>query len=210
MIDLFYHPFHKKIEGALEIVGRKSGERQLGTDPTSGKPVIVKIGRYGPMAQIGDNEGEEKPQYAGLRRDQLLETITLEDALELFKLPRELGEFEGKKVVAAIGRFGPYIRHDSKFYSLKKGIDDPYSVELSRAIELIEEKRESDKNKTINAFKSADDEILVLNGRYGPYITYNKQNYRIPKSVDASKLTLDDCLEIIKKSPAPTKNKKKR
>ena len=150
MIDRFYNPFHKSIDAALEISGRKSGERHLGEDPKTGKPLIVKIGRYGPMAQIGDVEDEEKPQYSALRRDQHLETITLEEALELFKLPRDLGLFEDKKVVAAIGRFGPYVRHDSKFYSLKKDIDDPYTVELERAIELINEKREADKNKIIN------------------------------------------------------------
>src|SRR3989339_15168 len=208
MIDEFYHPFHNRIEGALEIVGRKSGERQLGTDPTSGKPVIVKIGRYGPMAQIGDNEGEEKPQYAALRRDQHIETITLEEALELFKLPRDLGLFETKKVVAAIGRFGPYVRHDNKFYSLKKGIDDPYTVELDRAIELIQEKRVSDENKNIAVFQGTDGDIQILNGRFGPYIVYNKQNYRIPKGKEVKELTLDDCLEIIKNSPEKPPRKK--
>lgn len=213
MIEGFYHPFHDKIEGALEIVGRKSGERQLGEDPKTGKPVVVKIGRYGPMAQIGDNDDEEKPQYAALRRDQHIETITLEEALELFKLPRDLGLYEDKKVVAAIGRFGPYVRHDSKFYSLKKGIDDPYTVELDRAIELIEEKRLAEKNKVINLFETDAGEIQVLNGRYGPYIAFNKQNYRIPKGKDAKEakdLILEDCQEIIKKTPQKTTKKKSK
>lgn len=210
MIDEFYHPFHDRIEGALEIVGRKSGERILGNDPVSGKPVMVKIGRYGPMAQIGENEETEKPQYAALRRDQHLETITLQEALELFILPREIGLYEDKKVVAAIGRFGPYVRHDNKFYSLKKGVDDPYTVELDRAIELIEEKRKSDENKNISSFATPEGEILILNGRYGPYITFNKLNFRIPKGTDAKLLTLENCLEIIKNSPEKTPKKKRK
>lgn len=208
MIDSFYNPFHESIDAALEIVGRKSGERQLGTDPKTGKPVVVKIGRYGPMAQIGDVEDEEKPQYSALRRDQHLETITLEEALELFKLPRDLGLYEDKKVVAAIGRFGPYVRHDSKFYSLKKDIDDPYTVELDRAIELIEEKREAEKNKIINIFADEEGEIQVLNGRYGPYIAFDKKNFRIPKSTDAKALTVEECKEIIKKTPEKKTKKK--
>jgi DNA topoisomerase-1 len=211
MIDGFYHPFHERIVGALEIVGRKSGERHLGEDPKTGKPVMVKIGRYGPMAQIGDNDDEEKPQYAAMRRDQHIETITLEEAMELFKLPRDLGTYEDKKVVAAIGRFGPYVRHDSKFYSLKKDVDDPYTVELPRVIELIEEKRLAEKNKVINAFAGDEGEIQVLNGRYGPYIAYNKSNYRLPKGKEAKEakdLTLDDCLEIIKNTPVKTTRKK--
>jgi DNA topoisomerase-1 len=213
MINDFYRPFHETIQSALEISGRQSGERQLGEDPKTGKPIVVKIGRYGPMAQIGNIEDEEKPQYAAMRRDQHLETISLEEALELFKLPRDIGEFEGKKVTAAIGRFGPYIRHDNKFYSLKKDIDDPYSVELDRALELISEKREADKNKLINVYEGEKGEIQILNGRYGPYIAYNKENYRIPKGKEAKEakdLTIDDCIEIIKKAPAKTTRKKKK
>ncbi|MBI9066621.1 MAG: type I DNA topoisomerase [Salinivirgaceae bacterium] len=213
MIDRFYTPFHASITTALEISGRKSGERHLGEDPTSGKPLVVKIGRYGPMAQIGENEDEEKPKYAALRRDQHLETITMEEALELFKLPRDLGLYEDKKVVAAIGRFGPYVRHDSKFVSLKKDIDDPYTVELARAIELIEEKREVDRNKFINSFETEKGEIQLLNGRYGAYITFNKVNYRLPKGKDAKEakdLTKEECLEIIAKTPATKKTTKKK
>lgn len=208
MIDEFYRPFHERIDGALEIVGRKSGERQLGPDPKTGKPIIVKIGRYGPMAQIGDNEDTEKAQYAALRRDQHIETITIEEALELFKLPRDLGLFEGKKVEAAIGRFGPYVRHNSKFYSLKKGVDDPYTVELDRAIELIEEKRITDQNKSIAVFPGPEGEIQLLNGRFGAYIAYNKQNYRIPKDKIAKNLTLEECLEIIKNTAVKPARKK--
>ncbi len=208
MIDEFYRPFHERIDGALEIVGRKSGERQLGPDPKTGKPIIVKIGRYGPMAQIGDNEDSEKAQYAALRRDQHIETITIEEALELFKLPRDLGLFESKKVEAAIGRFGPYVRHNSKFYSLKKGVDDPYTVELDRAIELIEEKRITDQNKSIAVFPGPEGEIQLLNGRFGAYIAYNKQNYRIPKDKIAKNLTLEECLEIIKNTAVKPARKK--
>ena len=208
MIDEFYRPFHERIDGALEIVGRKSGERQLGTDPKTGKPIIVKIGRYGPMAQIGDNEDTEKPQYAALRRDQHIETITIEEALELFKLPRDLGMFEDKKVDTSIGRFGPYVRHNNKFYSLKKGVDDPYTVELARAIELIEEKRITDQNKSIAVFPGPDGEIQLLNGRFGAYIAYNKQNYRIPKDKIAKELTLEQCLEIIKNTSVKPARKK--
>jgi DNA topoisomerase-1 len=213
MIGGFYNPFHKSITDALEVSGRQSGERHLGEDPKTGKPVIVKIGRYGPMAQIGTNEDEDKPQFAGMRRDQHIETITLEDALELFKLPREVGEYEGKKITTAIGRFGPYIRHDNKFYSLKKGIDDPYTIEIDRALELITEKREADKNKLINSFEGPEGEIQLLNGRYGPYIVYNKQNYRIPKGKEgkeAKDLTLQECLELIKSTPTKTVRKKKK
>ncbi len=211
MIDAFYNPFHATIGTALEISGRKSGEREIGTDPKTGKPVIVKIGRYGPMAQIGTNEDEEKPTFAALRRDQHLETITLEEALELFKLPRDLGLYEDKKVVAAIGRFGPYVRHDAKFFSLKKGIDDPYTIELPRAIELIEQKREDDRNKVIHIFEDPDGEIQVLNGRYGPYITQNKKNFRIPKTTDAKSLNIEDCKEIIaKEKDKPVRKKKSK
>jgi DNA topoisomerase-1 len=210
MIDEFYTPFHTNINEALEVSGRKSGERHLGEDPKTGKPVIVKIGRYGPMAQIGTNDDDEKPKFAGLRRDQHIETITLEEALELFKLPRDLGEYEGKKVVAAIGRFGPYVRHDGKFYSLKKNIDDPYTIELNRAIELIEEKREADKNKIINIFNTDDGEIQVLNGRFGPYISFNKKNFKIPKDKDAKTLTVEECIDLIKNPPAKKSRKKKK
>lgn len=211
MIDKFYHPFHDTISHALEVTGRKNGERQVGIHPETGKPVIVKVGRYGPMAQIGTNEEDEKPQFAALRRDQHIETITLEEVLDLFKLPRQLGEFEGKVVTAAIGRFGPYVRHNNSFYSLKKNIDDPYSVTLERAIELITEKREAEKNKVINVFATAEGEMQVLNGFYGPYIAYNGKNYRIAKGTDAKSLTQSDCEEIIKNSvdkPAKRRTKK--
>jgi len=211
MLKKFYHPFHKKIEDTIKNSEKSSGERNLGNDPGSGKPVYVKIGRYGPMAQIGDAQDEEKPKFARLLKGQSIETITLNEALELFKLPRDLGEFEGLSVSVGVGRFGPYIRHNNKFVSLKKGVDDPSTIELSRAIELIAEKRESEKNKTIKVFDQ-DKEMLILNGRYGPYISYKKANYRIPKSVKPEELSFDDCKAIIdkagvKKKPGKTKKK---
>ncbi len=202
MIDEFYQPFHQKVEYAEENSERKAGERILGEDPKSGKPVMVRIGKYGPMAQIGTVDDEEKPQFASLRSDQHLETITLEEALDLFKLPRNLGELEGKTVTASVGRFGPYVRHDGLFASLKKD-DDPYTIEFDRAVQLIKDKREADAKKLINSFDEKE-KIKVQNGKYGPYITHKRKNYRIPKSVDPTKLTYEDCLEIIEKG----KNKK--
>ncbi len=202
MIDDFYKPFHKKVDYAEEHSERKAGERILGEDPKTGKPVLVRIGKYGPMAQIGAADDEEKPQFASLRSNQHLETITLEEALELFKLPRDLGEYKGKKVTAAIGRFGPYVRHDGLFASLTKE-DDPYTIELDRAIELIEAKKEADAKKLIKTFDEKE-KIKVQNGKYGPYITHKRKNYRIPKSVDPEELTYEQCLEIIEKG----KNKK--
>ncbi len=204
MIAKFYEPFHKKVEDALEHSERMKGERILGTDPKTGKQVSVKIGRYGPLAQLGEastEEGIEKPTFSSLRSGQILETITLEEALDLFKLPRDLGEYENKKVTVAIGRFGPYARHDNKFVSLGKE-DDPYEVELDRAIELIEAKREKDKNAVISVFDE-EPELRVLNGRWGPYISYKKKNYKIPKKVEATNLTLEDCMKIISESPEP-------
>jgi len=198
MIDDFYKPFHKTVEFAEANSERKAGERILGDDPKSGKPVLVRIGKYGPMAQIGTADDEDKPQFASLRRDQHLETITLDEALELFKLPRHLGEFEEKKVSVSIGRFGPYVRHDNLFVSLKKE-DDPYSIELERAVELIKEKKDADAQKIIKIFDEKE-KIKVQNGKYGPYITHKRKNYRIPKTIDPSKLTYDDCLQLIEKS----------
>ena len=168
----------------------------LGTDPKTGKPVYARIGRYGSIVQIGDASEDEKPKFASLLKGQQLTTVKLEDVLHLFDLPREVGTYEDKKVVAAIGRFGPYISHASKFVSLKKDIDDPFTVTLDRAIELIEEKREYDRNKVIQIFES-NEELSVLNGRWGPYISYKKKNFKIPKTVDPKTLTEDDCMKII-------------
>lgn len=209
MIRSFYDPFHSKVENALNEAERTNGVRVLGIDPVSGKEISVKIGRFGPLAQLGEvTEGGEKPQFASLRAGQHLETITLEDALELFKLPRNLGEYEGKTVTVAIGRFGPYVRHDSKFISLEKNVDDPYSIVLERAVELIEAKREKDLNAVITIFDE-NPEVKVLNGRWGAYISYKKNNYKIPKNTDAAKLTLEDCMTLIEKQLAPKKSRKK-
>ena len=204
MIDKFYQPFHGKVEHALENAERSKGERILGIDPKTGKEVSVKIGRFGPLAQLGEasqEEGAEKPQFSSLRTGQHIETITLEEALDLFKLPRELGEYEDKKVTVAIGRFGPYVRHDNKFVSLGKE-DDPYSVQLDRAIELIEAKREKDRKAVIKKFDE-DAELQVLNGRWGPYIKHGKKNYKIPKTTKAEELTFEDCMKIIESAPEP-------
>jgi DNA topoisomerase-1 len=210
MLDKFYQPFHLKVENALQNSERSKGERILGIDPNTGKQVSVKIGRFGPIAQLGegttDGEGE-KPQFSSLRAGQHIENITLGEALELFKLPRDLGEYENKKVVVSIGRFGPYIRHDNKFVSLGK-LDDPYEINLSRAVELIEAKRDKDDKAVIKVFDE-DPDMKVLNGRWGAYISYKKGNFKIPKKVEAEKLTFEDCMKIISESPEP-KSKRAR
>jgi DNA topoisomerase I len=197
MIDKFYNPFHRKVEVTLESSERNKGERLLGTDPQTQKNVFVKIGRFGPMAQIGDSDAEEKPKFAALRKEQRLETISLEEALELFILPRTLGEYEDKVVVAGIGRFGPYLRHDGKFVSLKDDTDNPYTIELDRAVDLIENKRKTEREKIIRVFEDPEG-LSILNGRWGPYISFNNQNYKIPRNVDPATLQKEDCLEIIK------------
>jgi len=206
MIDKFYQPFHGKVQHALENAERSKGERILGVDPKTGKEVSVKIGRFGPLAQIGETsaeEGAEKPQFSSLRTGQHIETITLEEALELFRLPREVGDYEGKKVTVAIGRFGPYVRHDNKFVSLGKE-DDPYSIGNERAIELIEAKREKDRLAVVKVFEE-DAEVRILNGRWGPYIKHGKNNVKIPKSikVEAKDLSFEDCMKIINEAPEP-------
>jgi DNA topoisomerase-1 len=205
-IDKFYKKFHPIVEDTMKNSERQTGERILGTDPNSGRQLSVKIGKYGPLAQIGTAEEEEKPVFASLRRDQSIESISLEDALELFKLPRQVGEFEDKVMTVAIGRFGPYIRHDGTFYSLPK-TDDPMEVSIERAIEVIEEKREVEKNRLIQSLGN-DKEIQVLNGRFGPYFTCNKVNYKIPKGTDPTTLTHEKCLELMAAQP-DAGNKKK-
>ena len=193
MIGAFYSPFHETVESTLKNSERNSGQRILGTDPTSGETVSVRIGRFGPMAQIGEGENV---RYAGLLKGQLMETITLEEALELFKFPRKIGQYEDKEVSIGIGRFGPYIKHNNAFVSLKKGVDDPGTITLETAIARIEEKRENDRNKLIKAF---DNGVQVLNGRFGPYISYEKNNYKIPKTLKAEELTLEKCMDLIEK-----------
>ena len=202
MIRSFYDEFHSKVDEALESKPVKSSQmHELGIDPKSGKPVFVKICRFGPVAQIGGAEGdEEKPRFASLKKGQLIATITLDEALALFDLPRKLGEFEDKEVVIGVGRFGPYARHDGKFVSLAK-TDDPYTIELPRAIELIEQKRIKDKRmkEPIKTF-AEEPGLQVLNGRYGPYIAFDGKNYRIPKGQEPEGLTLEACRAIIAKS----------
>ena len=195
----FYDLFHPTVEEISQMrTEHKAGERVLGTDPKTGRQVSVKIGRYGPMAQIGTQDEEEKPLFASLQKSQSIETITLEETLKLFELPRTVGEFREKEVVIGVGRFGPYVRHDGKFVSLPKGAD-PLEIELEEAIELIEEKEKKDREKIIQIF-DAEPDLQVLNGRYGPYIAYKKSNYKIPKKMDPSALTLEECMQIIEES----------
>jgi DNA topoisomerase-1 len=209
MIDKFYKTFHPVVEKTITTTKKSTGERVLGIDPVSKKPVMVKIGRYGPIVQIGDTNDEEKPKFASLPKGLMIETITLEQALNLFTLPRNIGKFEDKDIVVSIGRFGPYIRHNNTFYSLKKGVDDPYSITYERAIEVIAEKREKDKNKYIKKFEE-DPELQILNGRWGPYITYKNNNYKIPKNINPAELTYNKCIEIIKSAGEQKKKKKKK
>jgi DNA topoisomerase I len=200
MIDKFYKPFHTKVDETTKNSDRSVGERVLGTDPASGKPVIVKIGRYGPMAQIGGVSDEEKPKFAGLLKGQSIETIQLSEALDLFKLPRVIGNFENKEMVVGVGRFGPYIRHDSKFYSLKPGEDSPLTIGTDRAIQIIQAKRIELQNKIILEFPE-DKELKVLNGRWGAYIAHQGNNYKIPKTKTANMLSFKECMEIISAGP---------
>jgi len=201
MLDSFYSPFHKTVTNTLEKRERKTGVRLLGNHPETGEPVTVRMGRFGPVAQIGESGNGEKPRFASLSKSQLLETITLAEALDLFRLPRSLGDYEGGEMVVGIGKFGPYIRYNNKFYSLKKGVDDPYIITFERAVEIILEKNETDKKKVIKDFG----DLMLLNGRYGPYLVKDKSNYRLPKGTDAEKLTREDCIRIIENSD---KNKK--
>lgn len=206
MMKDFYSKFEPIVENTMNTRSEhKAGERQLGIDPASGRPVFVKIGRFGPVIQIGAADEEEKPRFSQLPSDKSMETITLEEALELFKLPREIGEYEGEKVIIGAGRFGPYVLHNRKYVSLPKG-EDPMTVTLDTAISLIEEKRKQEEQRHIKAF-AEEPKLEILNGRYGPYIAYDGKNYRLPKPVHdkAAELTLEECMEIIK--AAPTKKK---
>ncbi|MBR5082299.1 MAG: type I DNA topoisomerase [Bacteroidales bacterium] len=195
MIRDFYKGFHNQIISTTENSGKFSGEKMLGIDPATGKKVYVKVGRFGPVAQIGDTESDEKPRFAGLKKDMSIESVTLEEVLKLFDFPRILGEYEGKEIVVAVGRFGPYIRHDNKFYSLAK-TDNPALVEYDRAVEIINEKRQKDLDNIILTFNQ-DPDMQVLNGRFGPYIAYKKTNYKIPKGTEPSTLTYEQCLSIV-------------
>ena len=195
MIRDFYQGFHNQVVSTTENSGKFSGEKLLGVDPATGKNVYVKVGRFGPVAQIGDTESEEKPRFAGLKKDMSIESVTLEEVLKLFDFPRILGEFEGKEITVAVGRFGPYIRHDNKFYSLAK-TDNPALVEYDRAVEIINEKRQKDLDNIILTFDQ-DPDMRVLNGRFGPYIAYKKSNYKIPKGTEPSSLTYEQCMAIV-------------
>ncbi|MDR0982155.1 MAG: type I DNA topoisomerase [Culturomica sp.] len=205
MMSDFYSPFHEKIEITMKETGKSSGERELGVEPSSGEKLIVRIGRFGPIAQIGQGENA---RYAPLKKEQLMETITLEEALELFRFPRKLGTYEDKEVSIGLGRFGPYIKHDNKYISLKKGVDSPETIDLETAVQRIEDKRENDKNRFIKEFEGG---IQLLNGRFGPYISYENKNYRIPKTVNTNDLTLEDVLKLIedgdKRNPKPAQKK---
>lgn len=197
----FYQVFHPEVEKANDMrLEHKVGERVLGVHPESGKTVSVKIGRFGPVVQIGDSGAEEKPQFASLQKDQSVFDITLEQALKLFELPRQLGEFEGAEVSVGVGRFGPYVKHAGKFVSIPKDMQ-PLEVTLEEAVDLIKAKREADLNKIVKTFPE-DPEMQILNGRFGVYIAYKKQNYKIPKTVtDPSALTLKQCFEIVDSQP---------
>ena len=211
-IDHFYKLFHPVVESALALrLEHKVGERVLGTDPKSGRPVSVKIGRFGPLVQIGTPEDTEKPLFASLLKGQSMSTITLEEALKLFDLPRTLGDFEGKTVVVGIGRFGPYIRHDGKYVSLPKEFT-PQGVSLEDAIMLIQQKREQESQRLIKKFDE-DDELELLNGRFDPYIAYKKKNYKLPKGSEPASLTFADCMKIVEdadKAPAKKKPARKK
>ena len=207
----FYTDFHPSVETTLATKNaHKAGERILGNDPASGKPVSVKIGRFGPVVQIGTAGDEEKPRFAQLKKDMSIETITLEEALELFKLPRTLGEYEGKTVTVGNGRFGPYIYNNNMYTSLPKTID-PMAITLKEAIELILKKKEAEAQKHLKKFEEEPD-LEILNGRYGPYIAYKGSNYKIPKDIIPQDLSLQSCLELIKiqDDPAAPKAKKRR
>ncbi|MDE6003139.1 MAG: DNA topoisomerase I, partial [Prevotella sp.] len=200
MLKTFYKGFEPVVEKTMNSRQEsKAGERLLGKDPKSGKPVFVKIGRFGPVVQIGSADDSEKPLFAQLPSDKSMETLTLDEALELFKLPRTVGDFEGAPVVIGAGRFGPYVLHQKKYTSLPKGAD-PMTITLDEAIHLIQEKRLQENQKHLKTFFE-DSKLEVLNGRYGPYIAYDGKNYRMPKTLHAraAELTYDECMKIINK-----------
>ena len=206
--DKSFEPEVKEVMNARSE--HKAGERELGKDPKTGRPVYVKIGRFGPVAQIGSADDKDKPLFAQLPSDKSIETITLDEALELFKLPREVGEFEGTTVTIGAGRFGPYVLHNRKYVAIPKE-DNPLTITLERAIELIQEKRSNEEKRHIKTFEE-DDKLELLNGRYGPYIAYDGKNYRIPKAKqeNVEALSYDECMTIIKEAPEPkTRGRKK-
>lgn len=201
MLRDFYGPFHTNVEDTLAHGERAKGERTLGTEEKTGKPIVAKVGRYGPMVQIGSAEDEEKPRYAKLRPGQLIESITLEEAMELFRLPRDLGLYESEPVIINIGRFGPYVAAGKEFFSLPKG-EDPLEITYERATEIIRQGREAKANKTIHSYEWKDKPLMVLNGRFGPYITYEKLNYKIPKTTEAASLSAADAIRLVEEQMA--------
>lgn len=205
MLHSFYGPFHQEVETTIKHADRATNERELGEEPGTGKRVSVRIGRFGPMVQIGATDDEEKPRYASLRPGQMIETITFEEAMDLFKLPKKVGEFEGKEMTVAVGRFGPYIRHDSAFYSLPKGVD-PLDVTTDEAIEIIKDKRQKDKEKIIKIFEENAD-ARIENGRWGPFIRLGKQNIKIPKGTEVNDITYED---VVKWAAEDDKKPKKK
>ncbi|MBU1717712.1 MAG: type I DNA topoisomerase, partial [Bacteroidetes bacterium] len=207
MIADFYTPFHKIVEETSKTAKRVSGERHLGIDPATGKNVFVKIGRYGPVVQLGDNDENERPRFAGILKNQSMEKILLEEALELFRLPKNLGEFEGAEVVVGTGKFGPFVRHGSLFFSIPK-TDNPLEYTLNDAILLVEEKRKKDSERIIREFEDSD--VRVLKGRWGPYIAAAGKNYRLPKGTEPEKLGLEECQVIINNQKSETSTKKKK
>ena len=212
MIDTFYKPFKVEVERALNEAERVTGERALGNDPKTGKPIIARLGRFGPMVQIGSPDDEEKPRYAKLRTPFTLGNVTLEAALEMFKLPKELGEFEEKVVKSSEGRFGPYVMHDGKFVSIPKDADyTPLSITLDTAIELIKAKRESDAKKLIKVFEEHEEDLRIVIGRWGPYLKLGKQNIKIPKDrhETAVEITYEEALKLIEAAPPPKTKAKK-
>ena len=204
LMEKFWGPFKELVEEKSESVDRSeaTGARELGTDPKSGKPVSVRLGRFGPYAQIGDKDVDEKLEFASLRPGMSMHTITLEEAIELFKLPRKLGESNGEEVSVGIGRFGPFARRGSTYASLKKE-DDPYTIDLARAVFLIEEKEEIARNRIIKEF--ADSDIQVLNGRFGPYISDGKLNGKIPKDREPASLTLEEVQKLLEETGKPVR-----
>lgn len=208
MLKGFYGPFHDEVQDTLENADRANNERELGIDPETGKPISVRVGRFGPLVQIGTADDEEKPRFASLRKGQMIETITLEDALELFKLPKRVGLFEDKEMTVAIGRFGPYIRHNSSFYSLPKGLD-PLDVTEEQAVEIIEEKRKKDIEKVIRVFDENPD-AQIENGRWGPFVRFGKQNLKIPKGTEIEKITYEDVLKWAAADPKAKKSTAKK
>jgi len=209
MLDEFYKQFHPSIEESANIDrSQVNNERYLGDDPKTGLPVYARLAKFGPVVQMGETDGEEKPKFASLRKNQFIDTLTFEDALELFKLPHEIGEYEGEPMVTNIGRYGPYIRHKDKFYSLPKE-EDPLTVEPEKAIEIIEAKRKLDAEKYIKVFDENPD-VQVLKGPYGPYIKVGRKNVRIPKDKVPEELTLEECLELAEKAPEKKGRRKKK